>query len=256
MKYFTLFVMLLLLTFLNAQDLIIVGDGNSYWLPATPTEDWLVVKENNNFVIYDESLTEICQFNLSNEINYIYGISRDFDDDDNIEILYQTEEYTTMYLRDISTNQIQMSRVGNSSYRYYGGQCGYFGNERTFIISRYNLSTYTYDESYIYRSGFPVEISEDNVNSHALLSNLKNFPNPFNPITTISFNMPENSQHEQIELQIFNVKGQKIDQLEITNCKSGMNEITWNAENFASGVYFYKLKIGNQKSVSHMLLLK
>mgnify|MGYP003733521939 FL=1 len=241
------------MTFLNAQELVIIGDDNSYWLPATPTEDWLVVKENNNFVIYDESLTEICQFNLSNEVNYIYGISRDFDDDDNIEILYQTDEYTTMYLRDISTNQIQMSRVGNSSYRYYGGQCGYFGNERTFIISRYNLSTYAYDASYIYRSGFPVEISEDNVNSHALISNLKNFPNPFNPNTTISFNLNE-SIVENAEIQIFNAKGQLVDEIIVNPQQTSVN---WNASNFASGVYFYKIIAdGKELDYQKMILLK
>jgi hypothetical protein len=85
---------------------------------------------------------------------------------------------------------------------------------------------------------------------------LSNYPNPFNPSTTISFHL-NNKPNEQIQIEIYNVRGQKVDQLQITNQVSGVNEIVWNADKFSSGVYFYKL-VSNKKTIQNrkMLLLK
>ncbi len=89
---------------------------------------------------------------------------------------------------------------------------------------------------------------------------LENYPNPFNPETTISFETTKSNKEALIE--IFNIKGQKIRELRITNYELGMNKIVWNGQDDAnksvsSGVYFYRLKIGNKHIASRkMLLLK
>ncbi len=79
---------------------------------------------------------------------------------------------------------------------------------------------------------------------------LSNHPNPFNPSTTISFDLT--AKNAQVE--IYNSKGQKVDKLSISN---GQSSITWEADNFPSGVYLYKLVIGGKEMGSNkMLLLK
>ncbi|MBT3169593.1 MAG: T9SS type A sorting domain-containing protein, partial [Candidatus Cloacimonetes bacterium] len=82
-------------------------------------------------------------------------------------------------------------------------------------------------------------------------------PNPFTGETIISFNLnTENT--EKAEIEIFNVKGQLVEtlsNLQITN--SPNQQIIWNAEKQASGVYFYKLVVdGIAVDTKKMILLK
>jgi len=86
---------------------------------------------------------------------------------------------------------------------------------------------------------------------------LSNFPNPFNPKTTISFELnTENT--EGTEIVIYNIKGQKIRQYSILNIQSS---IVWdgkddNNQPVSSGIYFYRLEAGNYTSTKRMIFLK
>jgi len=83
---------------------------------------------------------------------------------------------------------------------------------------------------------------------------LGNFPNPFTGETTISFSLTTNL-HEKARIEIFNIKGQKVENLQITN--SANQQIIWNANNFANGVYLYKLVVdGIAVDTKKMILLK
>ena len=86
-------------------------------------------------------------------------------------------------------------------------------------------------------------------------SQLSNYPNPFNPTTTISFSLQNNSN---VELSIYNIKGQKVKQLisGIRQLPEGQHSVVWDAENQASGIYFYKLKVGEFEEIKKMILLK
>ena len=90
-----------------------------------------------------------------------------------------------------------------------------------------------------------------------------NYPNPFNPETTIRFTA-ENT--ENLEIIIYNIKGQKVKTLECINRVNAKTtrsfySITWNGKDennipVASGVYFYKLKVGEYSKTNKMLLLR
>jgi len=88
---------------------------------------------------------------------------------------------------------------------------------------------------------------------------LNNFPNPFNPSTTIEFSIQKESE---AELSIYNIKGQIIKSLTHDNYTKGSHSIIWNGNNEAgdpisSGIYFYKLNVnGKAKAVKKCLLLK
>jgi len=77
-----------------------------------------------------------------------------------------------------------------------------------------------------------------------------NHPNPFNPITTIMFDIKEN---ESGTLTIFNTKGQLI---ESNNFESGRHKYLWDASKQSSGIYFYKLKTQTTTETRKMILLK
>ncbi len=85
-----------------------------------------------------------------------------------------------------------------------------------------------------------------------------NYPNPFNPETTIRFSLKEQTN---VNLDIFNIKGQKVKTLINDRMNKGMHKIVWNGKNnenhkCASGIYFYKLKTNNYSKISKMLMLK
>ncbi len=86
-----------------------------------------------------------------------------------------------------------------------------------------------------------------------------NYPNPFNPITTISFSIPENSK---VNLSVYNIKGQKVRTLMDDDLEKGIHDVVWSSKDnsgksVSSGVYFYKFDVnGKTKDLKKMLLLK
>ncbi|MEA2095600.1 MAG: right-handed parallel beta-helix repeat-containing protein [Candidatus Cloacimonadota bacterium] len=86
-----------------------------------------------------------------------------------------------------------------------------------------------------------------------------NFPNPFNPETTIQFSIPQESK---VELIVYNIKGQKVKTLVNNMCEEGFNTIIWNGMNdngkqVSTGIYFYNLNVNNKSiKTKKMLLIK
>ncbi len=93
--------------------------------------------------------------------------------------------------------------------------------------------------------------THDNNPQDFLLSH--NYPNPFNPSTTITFSLPEAAN---IKLTVFNAIGQEIAELLKGNVEAGNHSITFDADNLNSGIYFYKLETGKFVSIKKMILLK
>jgi len=91
------------------------------------------------------------------------------------------------------------------------------------------------------------------------ISLYNNYPNPFNPETSISFSIPEESK---VELSVFNIKGQKVKTLTNEKFYPGNHSVIWSgvddsAEPVTSGVYFYKLDVnGKTQAVKKCLMLK
>jgi photosystem II stability/assembly factor-like uncharacterized protein len=82
---------------------------------------------------------------------------------------------------------------------------------------------------------------------------LQNYPNPFNPSTKIIFNLPD---AEKAELKIYNIMGEEIETLLNAYLPEGKHEISWDAANSGSGVYFAVLKTGRSRIAIKMVKLK
>ena len=85
-----------------------------------------------------------------------------------------------------------------------------------------------------------------------------NFPNPFNPETSINFNLRKDSK---VSLKVFNIKGQLIRTLINEQLSASSYNIVWNGKNdsgnqVSSGIYLYKLQADTQLSVKKCILLK
>ena len=86
----------------------------------------------------------------------------------------------------------------------------------------------------------------------------QNFPNPFNPSTTIRFTMPAS---ESVSLEIYNTAGQLVNTLVRGTLPAGNHSMTWHARDLSgnrvgSGIYLYKLTAGQFVEVRKMLLIK
>jgi hypothetical protein len=86
----------------------------------------------------------------------------------------------------------------------------------------------------------------------------QNYPNPFNPTTTIEFRLPEAGK---TKLVVYDVLGQAVARLLDENLDAGKYQVEFDARNFASGVYFYRIEaVGSEgaayRDVKKMTLIK
>lgn len=81
----------------------------------------------------------------------------------------------------------------------------------------------------------------------------QNFPNPFNPLTTISFYIPEPGE---VTLSVFNIVGQPVSVIVEGNLSAGQHQFDWDANDRPSGMYIYQLEVGNKILTRKMTLVK
>ncbi len=81
----------------------------------------------------------------------------------------------------------------------------------------------------------------------------QNWPNPFNPVTSISFQLPE-TQH--VRLGVYNLFGERVALLADGLMESGSHQISFDGSNLASGIYVYALQAGNRTITKRMTLIK
>jgi subtilisin-like proprotein convertase family protein len=81
----------------------------------------------------------------------------------------------------------------------------------------------------------------------------QNYPNPFNPVTKIGFSLPKSSE---VKIIIYDVMGQEVKTIVNEFRNAGNYEVGFDASNFASGVYYYRMSAGEFTEVKKMVLLK
>jgi hypothetical protein len=111
------------------------------------------------------------------------------------------------------------------------------------------ISDGTYEEL----MGMVTDISEfDN----QILSNIgleQNYPNPFNPSTTFQYTLPKASD---VILTVYDINGRALETLINGRRDAGYHTVQWNAEQYSSGVYFYRIEAGDFQQVKKCLLIK
>ncbi len=101
-------------------------------------------------------------------------------------------------------------------------------------------------------SGIATDVENNNqIRIEYALNN--NYPNPFNPSTTISYSIPENGH---IKLGVYDVLGNEVAQLVNGYKSSGNYSYLFDASNLTSGIYFYTIRAGNFVETKKMLLMK
>ncbi|MCF7858903.1 MAG: carboxypeptidase regulatory-like domain-containing protein [Candidatus Cloacimonetes bacterium] len=135
--------------------------------------------------------------------------------------------------------------------------------EDTNVVS----GNYIYNVVAVFDGGWESEMSANAFVSHTGTNNLPlpevtaltgNYPNPFNPETTVSFSLSESGY---VSLTIYNMRGQLVKTLINNQLKAAYHDVVWdgsdnNGKNVSSGIYFYKMQSGKYSSTRKMILMK
>ena len=254
-------------------------DGNNdiiairWGMPGVPKRLFIYLNDgmSNFYLSYDKWIDEamakihVADLNNNSYPDVIYNVSYS----------YPNSNYELFHTYILFNNQ---DGTFQDPVNYYTGICSHKsysadldGNGWNDIITLnydfYNPPPDTGSIHILFNDGTGnfVEEPQVGINQNCILTiedcELSNYPNPFNPSTTISFNLQEEGE---IKLEIYNIKGQKVKTLiALPNGGLGTRDsVTWdgtdeNNQPVSSGIYFYKLNVsGKTEAVKKCLLLK
>jgi hypothetical protein len=152
-------------------------------------------------------------------------------------------KYHNLWSADLADNPDLVELHTGDKFSSITGYVEYTFSEYK-IVPRYNSDFEGYEPIII------DNVQDFHPNKFALL---QNYPNPFNPSTIISYSVP---QGEFITIKIYNLIGQEIKTLVNKYQNAGSYNVTFNANNLPTGIYFYQMQAGSFKSVKKMVLIK
>ncbi len=223
----------------NAQGLT---TGSNYWLRS-----WY--RDTN----LDKSVSEPIIFT-----NFAYDPFCDFHADAQTALTGELVQFVDLSGGDISAWAWDFDSNGTTDSNQRDPVYGYFQPgvyDVSLSIETEQGTRFMSKEDFIQVNPTAVD---DPLQPDALIRDLRNYPNPFSQMNTVVFELKDSAQ---VKLDIFNSKGQLVRTLLDANKAAGQHQLNWNGLDdsgtaAASGVYFYRLRAGDESSTGKMLLLK
>ena len=234
-----------------------------------PKDGYMINASNATTLTYPDTRTSMQKTHKIEKPDYYW----DFNYRD-----YQNNGSITLELDDIDIQIEENDQIA----AFYNDECRGLGYaEKSQLTDEYVFQIMLYgDESDILLNFKLYDDSEDsiydlnekisyypNIHSNTLLDpfrmstiNNKNlkldnpYPNPFNPTTSISYNIPFETNN--LSINVYDITGRLVEELYKGNQFKGKHKITWNAEKFSSGVYFIKLQTSNEQITKKIILIK
>jgi len=237
-----------------------VSISGNYTVVGAPYDDdnesgsgsaYIFIRTGTNWFQYAKLLASdgahLDFFGCSVSISGNYAVIGAYGDDDN-DI---TSGSAYVFYKEGTTwsQQVKLNASDGAIYDHFGNSVCISDNNA--VIGAYRDSDYGTDSgsAYIFHND-AVSVEDENIQYSIDNLQLSNFPNPFNQETTIKYNIKKNGN---ALLTIYNIKGQEITSIQ---CETGSQTFHWNAENFPSGIYLYKLQSSNLSQTRKMILLK
>jgi hypothetical protein len=157
---------------------------------------------------------------------------------------------------------------GFNVYRSVDGETGFVRlndnrplgpNETSYVDKEVQpRQTYWYRIGAVDRDGEFLSKVQSVTTPHRSVEIRQNYPNPFNPSTTIDYYLP---RHSHVTLSIFDVNGQRVRSLVDRPVRLGHHSVVWNGvddngNRVSSGVYFYRLRVGNTVITKKLVVVK
>jgi len=161
-----------------------------------------------------------------------------------------------------------VNRSGNLSFELVSGGRNI---RKIDIVWKYNFETGQYESTTLHPfenqfSLIKLGRDGDSIQSSIFNIQLSNYPNPFNPTTTISFSVTQNAKSGSdgssfVTLEIYNLKGQKVKTLIQGEISEGLQQVIWDGKDennnpVSSGVYLYRLETADKVISKKMILMK
>lgn len=249
--------------FISAGNEIYIENGGSYTSLTTPSIITAIYARNypNNDEIYiasgggsysDAVYRVEYENNEITSLTYICGLFQ-------ANSFFEYEDYLVVGCIDYFSNLFLVEPIENGQIQQIGDELGI--NE-VYCFEFYPIYTHNFivgTDIGVFLGTNLTTSFEDEINEINTKTTISNYPNPFNPSTTIEFSIQKKSI---IELSIFNVKGQKIKNLVSKRFESGSHSLIWNGTDdlgnvVSSGIYYYIMYVnGEVNKTKKCLLLK
>ena len=238
---------------LHAADLgHYVGDGHNP-LHITRNYDGQYTNQNGVHSRYETQLINRDSGNIIytfENADYVSNINQFV-----FDFLYHNYTYVDSVLK---YDSIARATAGSYNSNYYQIYWQLAGNFTTMLFN--NASHFIADLTYTswVNAGSPVSVTPIETLLPEKYYLEQNYPNPFNPATKIKFEIPRDTRSEakDVKLVIFDVMGKEIFTLVNEQLQPGSYEVEWNAANYPSGTYFYKLSSDAFSDTKWMFLIK
>lgn len=247
-----------------------LDDNNYNWVIGNINESPLLESDFVSSVNYYSNIGIVNTDNwlisppINLDANFLYELNYDLEGYPSLNnsiysvLIYSPDSPISQFNDDILSNfeaiDIETSTEFNAILNEYAGRIIYiaFRHYNSPLPSRLILDNLEVLSSLSPATATETIISEDKTRL------IGNYPNPFNPETRICFEL---KHQEDISLEIFNIKGQKVKTLLNNKLDKGVHQIIWNGRDdsdhqVSSGIYFYRLKAGKTLLTRKMMLLK
>ncbi len=158
------------------------------------------------------------------------------------------------------------SQIFTKTQRLNGGQWNFLGevflgndfNSLSIKVESNQTGKVVADAFRLIYNGPILSVKNKNLPTGFIL--YQNYPNPFNPTTTIKYTIANaktlHSTSQRVQLKIYDVLGREVTTLVNKEQSPGIYQVQFDGSNLASGVYLYRLNVGNQSQTKRMLLIK
>jgi|TARA_B100002003_G_scaffold203386_1_gene196022 hypothetical protein len=252
------------------KDVFPIGDIDGDGIPELMAEIDQDYPSHDLQEIYDGATLElkwVLPSYLSNSgimftaIKNILSPFFDFNGDGNLDYL------TTVGTYDNTTGFIIYDIINSSTiYEYDFPEIGSNRHGEVFLADIDGdseveiISPFEYDDgsgneistSYFFSTGVSLGVNQQ-ISIPDNYKLFQNYPNPFNPTTTIQYEMPQNGN---VNVSIYNIKGELVEELVDGYKNRGKYSIQWNPKNVSSGQYFYQISVDGFVQTRKMVLLK
>jgi len=199
---------------------------------------------------YESDLIEAFQSQIvydGDNLQYIVNVP-----DFVFSMIYENYQYVDSVLY---ADSVAEAYAGNHNSTAYYNKFWEIAGDFTiglFKKASFSIACVIYTE-WINAGGSPTGITDNNSTSLTGFQLFQNYPNPFNPVTIINYQLPV---HNHVSLKVYNVLGKETAVLVDEYKPAGFYSVQFYADNVASGIYFYEIRVGNYSETKKMMVLK
>ena len=195
------------------------------------------------FVSYSQTVYEITPGTKGNEIKLTVANVSEINPAINVEVILTKKSSSLTFNKETETIElIEAKSEAEASFTFDIDRTAPVNRKDTidFLITDTNGLMMT--KSFIFSYTGPKEFKLE-----------QNFPNPFNPTTTIQYQLPQDAR---VTLKVYDILGSEVATLVNEEQQAGYKEVKFNGSNIASGMYVYRLTAGNYISTKKMMVVK